>query len=84
MRIRVKGETARFGLVLPTGLVLNRLTVYILWEIARKENGGEPIPITPKQAVRLMQEIKRYKKHHPDWILVEVEKSDGGSVLVKP
>ena len=63
----------------PTGLILNRLTAGIV----RKELEKEGILLTRKQTILFIKELKRYKKKHRDWNLVEVEGSDEDSVIIK-
>ena len=63
----------------PTALVLNRLTACFAPMVLKNED----IPITRKQAVRLIKEIKRCKKRFPDWKIVEVKSSDGQVVEIR-
>lgn len=39
--------------------------------------------IRPHQARILMNELKKYRRTHPDWGLAEVQSGDGEYVLVK-
>ena len=77
MRITIneKDRHAPIKLLLPTGLVLNRLTLHFLPMGDTK--------ITRKQAVRLIRELKRCKKRFPGWKIVEVESADGEQVEIK-
>ena len=80
MRIKVSdGERFRMDLPLPTGLVLNRVGA----AFACKALEERDIHITTGQMMKLMNAIKDYKKHHPEWCLVEVKSQDGEYVMVK-
>jgi hypothetical protein len=63
----------------PTGLIANGLTAGIIRRKLKKEG----IILTGKQTARLIKELKRYKKTHPDWNLVEVDSPTGDTVKVK-
>lgn len=76
MKITVNNRTVfRF----PTGLAVNRLTVGIMRGQLKKHG----LSLTRKQTVLFVKELKRYKKHHPDWNLVECSEKDGDTVIVK-
>ena len=62
----------------PTALVLNRLTACFAPMVLKDKD----IPITRKQAVRLIKELKRCKKRFPGWKIVEVTSSDGEAVEI--
>lgn len=83
MRIGVKDSDTNLRLRFPTGLVLNRLTVEILWRVFRKKIREGEIPITKAQVMTLIRAAKTYKRRHPDWVLVEVDGHDGDQVMVK-
>lgn len=79
MKISIKSDDLKLTLRLPTGLILNRLTAGIVCRKLKKEG----IHLTRKQIVLFIKELKKYKKKHRDWNLVEVEESDEDSVIVK-
>ena len=64
---------------IPTGLFCNRLTA----GIAAKAMAQNGMTITPEQMVRLFKTVRRYKRNHPDWVMVEVQSADGDYVYVK-
>ena len=64
---------------LPTGLFCNRLTAGIAAK-AMAQNGWNA---TPEQMARFFQAARRYKRKHPDWVMVEVQSADGDYVYVK-
>ena len=81
MRVTINGNDRHIPikLLFPTGLVLNRLTVYFIPKALKDSN----ISLTRQQAVKLIKELKRCKKRFPDWKLVEVKTADGECVEVK-
>ena len=76
MRISVNNRTM---FLFPTGLIANRFTAGIVCRKLKKEG----IQLTRKQILLFFKEIKRYKKSHADWNLVEVDSKDGDRVTVK-
>lgn len=77
MRITVNHRTI---FLFPTRLVVNRLTTGFI----RRKLEKQGISLTRKQALLFVKELRRYKKHHPEWNLIEVEDKDGGeSVTIK-
>lgn len=79
MKISINWDNTKFTLHFPTALVLNRLTAGIV----RKQLKKEGFHLTRKQTVLLIKELKRYKKTHRDWNLVEVTESGTNSVIIK-
>ena len=79
MKISINWDNTKLALHFPTGLVLNRLTAGIV----RKQLKKEGIHLTRKQTVLFIKELKRYKRTHRDWNLVEIEGSDEDSIIVK-
>lgn len=79
MKISIKSDDLKLTLRLPTGLILNRLTAGIVCRKLKKEG----IYLTRKQTVLFIKELKKYKKKHRDWNLVEVTESGTNSVIIK-
>lgn len=63
---------------IPTGLVLNRLSAYIIAKAAQK-NG---VSLTFEQIYTLITVLKDFKRSHTDWKFVEVQSANGEYVLV--
>ncbi len=79
MRVYVKEDTGqKIDIRIPTGLALNRVTAGIVAKVMQK-NGVE---ITKNQMKMLVKAVKDYKKHHPDWKLVEIQDADGEQVEI--
>ncbi|MBR2433545.1 MAG: hypothetical protein IKB21_02955 [Clostridia bacterium] len=51
--------------------------------MVRKELEKEGIHLSRKQTVLFIKELKRYKKKHRDWNLVEISENDTNSVIIK-
>ncbi len=79
MKIQIKdSENHKFCVPIPTGAVFGHITAAILPR-ALLDKG---VTITKKQAYQFIRELRRYKKRHPDWVLVDVESSDGETVKI--
>lgn len=80
MRIVVKSnERPDIRLSIPTRLVLNRLTAGFV----PKFLGESGLDVTKAQAIAFVRELNRYRRHHPEWVLAEVQSSDGEYVEIK-
>ena len=79
MKISIKNDDLKLTLRFPTGLILNRCTAGMV----RKELEKEGIHLSRKQTVLFIKELKRYKKKHRDWNLVEISENDTNSVIIK-
>ena len=80
MRIVVKSnEGPNLWLPSPSGLVLNRFVAGFAPKYLREYG----LNITKEQAISFIKELNRYRRKHPEWVLVEVESSDGEYVKVK-
>lgn len=80
MRIYIKDEEGhKLNIRIPTGLALNRMTAGIAVGICRK-NGME---ITNSQLYAVIKVLKDYKRHHPEWKLLELWDGDEGYVEIK-
>lgn len=79
MRIIAKESTGRsIRLILPTGLLLNRMTAGMLPGVLETKG----ISVSREQAVKIVQTIRSCRKKHPGWKLLEAESSDGGYVEI--
>lgn len=79
MRITVRSDEHRFRIPIPTGLVFNDLTAALAPKFM-EQNG---ITITAKQARKVIRAMRKFKRRHRDWVLVEVQSADGDYVEVK-
>ena len=67
MKIQIKAANGhKFTLPIPTGTIFGHITAAFLPRALKDED----IIITRKQAYQLLRGLRRYKKSHPDWILV--------------
>lgn len=65
---------------IPNFLVLNNTAL----NIAKKQKGGQYIPDIPKDLMpKLRKVIRKIKKVHKNWVLVDVSSADGSSVQIK-
>ena len=79
MKIAIKWDETKLTLCFPTGLVLNRFTAGFGSRMLKKEG----IHLTRRQTVLFIKELKKYRRHHRDWNLVEVTENDKNSVIIK-
>lgn len=79
MRIRIREGGFRLRLPIPNRLAFSGLSARVFARAAR-ERGVE---LTAAQILTLFQAIRRYRKAHPGFPLVEVRTKDGGAVEIK-
>ena len=79
MKISIKSDKLKMVLRFPTGLVINRLTAGIIRRSLKKKG----IHLSRKQTVLFIKELKKYKRAHRDWNLVEITENDTNSVIIK-
>lgn len=65
-------------LPIPTGLFLNPLTAGLVLRSLQKEG----VSIPHKLAGPFVRELNRFRRSHPNWVLVEVESADGSYVRI--
>lgn len=80
MEIVVEGGSERpIRILIPTGLALNRVSAAVISSELKKKN----VKIPPARLYRLFREIRKYKRRHSEWTLVDVQRTDGEHVTVK-
>lgn len=92
MKIIVKSKDYRIFLPIPTGFLFSRPMVKLWLGMMRKsqqyidlpEQAGAALWNLPEESVlRLCDELRRLKKQHKNWDLVEVESASGEQVLIR-
>ena len=80
MKIVVKSNKGpNIWLPIPSGLVLNRFVAGFVPKYLK----GYGLDITKEQAILFVKALNRYRRKHPEWVLAEVQRSDGEYVKVK-
>ena len=79
MRITVKSDEVNLCIPFPTGLVFNDLTAALVPKFM-EQNG---VMITAKQARKFIRAMRKFKRRHRDWTLVEVQSAEGDYVEIK-
>ena len=80
MKIVVKSnEGPNIWLPIPSGLVLNRFIAGFAPQYL-KEYG---LDITKEQAILFLKALNQYRRNHPEWVLAEVQSSDGSYIKIK-
>jgi len=68
-----------FNVPLPSGLVLTPVTALIAPAVMQKHN----ISITYPQTAKFIHALNKYRRSHPEWVLVEVFEADGSTVEIR-
>ena len=80
MKILVNSnEGPNIRLSIPSGLIINRFTAGFITKYL-KEQG---LNISKEQVITFINELTRYACNHPEWMLLEVEGSNGKYVKIK-
>ena len=70
-----------FSLILPTRMLFSKGLIKFGLRIGRKYSDQVP-PLAPEAIDALCDEIKRIKRKHGSWKLVEVQSADGDDVRI--
>ena len=79
MKITVRSDEVNLRIPIPTGLVFNDLTAALVPKFM-EQNG---VTITAKQARKFIRAMRKFKRRHRDWTLVEVQSAEGDYVEIK-
>lgn len=79
MKITVRSDEVNLRIPIPTGLVFNDLTAALVPKLMA-QNG---MTITAKQARNFIRAMRKFKRRHRDWTLVEVQSAEGDYVEIK-
>ena len=82
MKITVKGQSKSIHIRVPTAFVFSKPSAWIAVAQGRKYAGDSFPDISPKDMDRLFAELRRIKRIHPDWCLVEVESTSGSHIRI--
>lgn len=83
MKITVSSGNHRIHLVLPTRLVFSKLLVRLGLRIAGKYAPDEMKHIPPEAVEVLCEEIRRIKKRHKRWEIVDIGSASGDIVRIE-
>lgn len=78
MRIIVRDKDSHLNIPIPTRLVFNGLTAGLLCRGLEKHGTH----MTRKQLMVFVKELRRFRRRHPRWTLVEVEGHEGEQVKI--
>ena len=82
MKIQIHQEGMHLRLRFPTGLFFSRPVQYLANHTARKYAPEAMKNISPEAMDALFSELRRIKKMHGSWDLVEVRSADGEYVKI--
>jgi len=81
MKIKVRSDAQNFTLLLPTRLIFSKTILKFGLRVGKKYS--DQVPDIPPEAVNaLCNEIRRIKKTHGSWELVDVQSGDGEHVQI--
>lgn len=81
MKIRIKTDDTNLNLVFPTRLLIGKTVIRLANTIGRRYTDAlNDIP--PESLERLCAELRRIKKQHGAWELVDMESADGDIVQI--
>ena len=80
MKVVIKSEKKKFFIILPTALILNRLTAIIATKIIK--NKCPSIDISAKDFIKLIDSIKKHKQNNKHWELLNISSADGEIVFI--
>ena len=81
MKIRIRSNERSFTLVLPTRMLFSKTILKFGLRIGKKYSSDVP-DFPPETVDALCDEIRRIKKKHGSWELVNVQSSDGEQVQI--
>lgn len=81
MKIRIRSDQHNFSIVLPTRLLFSKGILKFGLRIGRKYSDAAP-DFPPEAIDALCEEIKRIKKKHGSWELVDLRSADGEQVQI--
>lgn len=81
MKIRVRSDEHNLTMVLPTALIFSKGLLKFGLRVGRKYSSEVP-DIPPEIIDALCAEIRRIKKKHGSWELVNVQSADGEHVQI--
>lgn len=80
MKIRVRSEDAKFTFWVPLFLLKSK---WLIKKISRSKNSNIDIKKLEELLPLMIKELKKFKKHHKDFTLLNVESSDNEHVIIK-
>lgn len=79
MRIKISNDDTRFKIIIPTSMIFNPLGFAISKKVM-KNNAIDLTGVRSRDAHKIYAVIRKCKRMHPDWRLVEVW-SEGEKVV---
>lgn len=82
MRIQIKDKSQNRSITIPNGLLLNGITARIAVSAAGKQAPEAIEKIPPHVMNKIFAELKRIRKKHGPWVLVEVSSASGEQIEI--
>ncbi len=81
MKIRIRSEEQAFTVLLPTRLLFSKSILKFGLKVGRRYSDAVP-NIPPAAVDALCDEIRRIKKTHTSWELVNIQSADGEQIQI--
>lgn len=82
MKIRIQNGEQEHSIQVPNALLLNPVTARIAGKAAEKYAGKAMKAIPPQAMGAIFAELKRIRKRHGSWVLVEVHSANGEHIQI--
>ena len=80
MRIKAKADDgAKFKLVFPSGIFLNRVAAFVIQRLPRKKG----VNLKASQIFKLMKILKKQKRKCKDFEFLEFTSNDGTNIVIQ-
>lgn len=83
MRVKIKSEAVKLYFAVPTRLVLNSLTLKLLLKHGSKVSNVRIGTQTARKLRDIAAAIRRFKRGHRHWVLIEAESAEGNGVEIR-
>ena len=80
MVIRIKTKGKKIFLPIPSNWVFSRIGLHFL---KKNDNDGDFANLSPKHMRNIRKTIRKMRRKHKNWNIVEVNSSDGTYVRIK-
>ena len=81
MKIHIRSEERGFTILFPTKLIFSKAVLKYGLKVGKRYSDAVP-DISPAAVDALCDEIRRIKKTHSDWELVNIQSDDGKEVQI--
>lgn len=80
MKVIVNSKDTNFYIILPTPLILNRLTAVIGIKLIKTL--CPPNDLSMEDLIKLIRSVKKYKRKHWHWTIADIHTADGTKIHI--